>query len=182
MLVMSSLFFVRDSHSEWDGVQAAPSRNCGLWDGLNGWSAKPCFQRLHAGKTKIIHACLPKREEWQIKPSQSQHFERVKPTYVSIVRRNISVCDYCLLECFLTSDDTLCPPWHQRLVKQETGLAHKRSFSNGTTINLLKIARPQCKGKLFIFTYYTSGYVYRHMSQPWLKLRAVKQLVSQTKT
>lgn len=44
-----------------------------------------------------------------------------------IVDRNTSVCDDCLVKCFLTSDDILCPPWHQRPVKQETGLAHKRS-------------------------------------------------------
>lgn len=44
-----------------------------------------------------------------------------------IVDRNTSVCDDCLVKCFLTSDDILCPPWHQRPVKQETGLAHKQS-------------------------------------------------------
>lgn len=40
---------------------------------------------------------------------------------------NVWVCVYCLVECFLISYDTLCPPWHQRLVKQETGSAHKQS-------------------------------------------------------
>lgn len=72
------------------------------------------------------------------------------------VVRNTSVCDDCLVECFLTSDDILCPTppllRHQRPVKQETGLAHERSPDRTSLMTLpltpgmrtlLKIARPQ---------------------------------------
>lgn len=66
MPVMPSFFFfARDSNSKWNGVQAAPSWNCGIWDGLNGWSAEPCFQRLHTGKKKKICACLSKQSHWK---------------------------------------------------------------------------------------------------------------------
>ena len=170
----------RDSYPKWNGVQKAPSWNCCLWDGLDGWSTEPCVQRLHTGKKKV-HAwvythCESLREEMseneQIhsrylenklkrKDWNSQILGNGQTNDMNIVLRNISVCDYCLVECFLTSDVTLCPPWHQRLVRQETGLAHKRSTDRTSlmtlpltpgTHSLLKIARPQCKSKLFIFT------------------------------
>ena len=57
----------RDSYPKWNGVQKAPSWNCCLWDGLDGWSTEPCVQRLHTGKKKV-HAwvythCESLREE-----------------------------------------------------------------------------------------------------------------------
>lgn len=134
--------FTRDSYSEWNGVQASSSWNCGVRDGLDGWSAEPRVQRLHTGKKikqrlKMKHVEKTNRSEKNQIPQISGRAQTNRREHC--LKENISVCDYCLVRCFLTSDDTLCPPWHQRLARQETGLGpqakHWPDFFNDATIN-----------------------------------------------
>lgn len=105
----SSIF--RDSDSEWNGVQAAPSRHCGIRDGLNGWSAEPCFQCLHTGNTPRLLSDKCLKIQHSFSESQKRKGKTLGENHQTItVVRNISVCDDCLVACFLTSDDILCPP------------------------------------------------------------------------
>lgn len=58
---------------------------------------------------------------------------------ITVFFRAISACDYCLVECFLTFDDTLCPPLTPEVSEAGNGISpqakHWLGFFNGATIN-----------------------------------------------
>lgn len=172
----------RDSDSKWNGVQAAPSRHRGIRDGLNGWSAEPCFQCLHTGNTpwpRVRKKCLKIQQSfselrkvkkklwvktrhcWQKHISLWWLFGQMLP---DLIWHSLSP----LASEASEAGNRISPqaqPWRTSLMTLPlTPGMHKR----------LKIARPQWKSKVIIFTS-TSGYVYRPLSHQWLKPGQLKQ-------
>lgn len=191
----------RNPHPEWNGVQAASSGNCGIRDGLNGWSTKPCVQRLHTGKEYMPEST--KGSEWErekkaiIKMSfkkvwtlkKSKSWQRVKQKDKRFVLGNISGCDYCLVECFLTSDDTLCPPLTPEVSEAGNRISpqakHWPDFFNDAAINpwnaqASKNSTATMQSKAFIFTLHI--WLCLHTTIAARKQGSEKQLHSQTFT
>lgn len=100
-----------------------------------------CFcQGEEMTATEKSHWHLESKQKHNKRFEIPQAFETgLKQTDRSIVLRNISVCDYCLVECFLTSDDTLCPPLTPEVSEAGNRISpqakHWPDFFNDATIN-----------------------------------------------
>ena len=136
----SNIFFrmlTRDSYPEWDGVQATPPGNGGLWDGLHGRGPEPRVQRIHTGEHHASDNAL-------LCPSQnvllhSFCVDWIKPPWAHVHLFLSLILDFLFLyflSC-VVSTDTITqikfifaiwePPlptlwWNQCCLKEETGV------------------------------------------------------------